>query len=100
LRSSSPRTAISAEDAIERVEVDYEPLPAIADFLQAPTSGIAVHEAFPDNIAGGMAGLPPDEDTFASAACVAKVHVYQQMYVPVPIECRGWSSNGTRRPRN
>lgn len=78
-----------AEDAIERVEVDYEPLPAIADFRAAPDHDVVVHAAHPNNVAGGMAGAPPDEETFANAACVAKAHVYQQMYVPVPIECRG-----------
>ena len=81
-----------AEDAIERVEVDYEPLPALADFTRAAAAaddGVVVHDAYPDNCAGGMAGMPPDEETFDNAAYVAKAHVYQQMYVPVPMECRG-----------
>src|SRR5215212_6803916 len=34
-----------AEDAIELVEVDYEPLPAIADFTNAVNSDVVVHEA-------------------------------------------------------
>ena len=50
---------------------------------------MVVHDAYPDNCAGGMAGMPPDEETFDNAAYVAKAHVYQQMYVPVPMECRG-----------
>lgn len=81
-----------AEDAIEKVEVDYEPLLALADFTKAAAAaqdGILVHDAYPDNVAGGMGGAPPDEATFTGAACVAKAHVYQQMYVPVPIETRG-----------
>jgi carbon-monoxide dehydrogenase large subunit len=85
-----------AEDAADLVDVGYESLPAIADFRTALTSDIAVHEAYPDNNAGGLAGAPPDEDTFASAARVVKEHIYQQMYVPVPIETRGmvveWAS--------
>ena len=36
-----------------------------------------------------MAGAPPDEETFASAAHVVERHVYQQMYAPVPMETRG-----------
>jgi aerobic carbon-monoxide dehydrogenase large subunit len=44
-----------AEDAIELVDVDYEPLPAIADFTKAVGSDVVVHEAYPDNVAGGMA---------------------------------------------
>jgi aerobic carbon-monoxide dehydrogenase large subunit len=78
-----------AEDAVDAVEVDYEPLPAVADFTQAVGSDVVVHEAFPDNVAGGMGGAPPDEETFANAACVASANVYQQIYAPVPIECRG-----------
>lgn len=85
-----------AEDAIELVEVDYEPLPAIADFTRAEGAAVVVHEAYPDNVAGGMSGAPPDEETFAGAACLVSEHISQQIYAPVPIETRGivveWSS--------
>src|ERR1700741_1646659 len=54
-----------AEDAVEPVDVDYEPLPAVADFTQAvrlaAESDVIVHEAYPDNIAGALAGAPPNE---------------------------------------
>ncbi|OBB48242.1 xanthine dehydrogenase family protein molybdopterin-binding subunit [Mycobacterium sp. 852002-51961_SCH5331710] len=82
-----------AEDAVDAVDVDYEPLPAVADFTKAiggAEAGVpVVHEAYPDNVAGGMGGAPPDEETFANAACVASANIYQQIYAPVPIECRG-----------
>ncbi|PEG38074.1 xanthine dehydrogenase [Mycolicibacterium agri] len=78
-----------AEDAVELVDVDYEPLPAVADFTKAVNSDVVVHEAYPDNVAGGMGGAPPDEETFSSAAHVTSAHVYQQIYAPVPIETRG-----------
>ncbi|BDY27223.1 xanthine dehydrogenase family protein molybdopterin-binding subunit [Mycolicibacterium mageritense] len=78
-----------AEDAVDLVEVDYQPLPAVADFRRALTSDVSVHSAYPDNNAGGMGGAPPDEETFDSAAHVVKEHIYQQMYVPVPMETRG-----------
>ncbi|KUI41365.1 xanthine dehydrogenase [Mycobacterium sp. IS-1590] len=78
-----------AEDAVDVVDVDYEPLPAVADFTKAVGSSVVVHEAYPDNVAGGMGGAPPDEETFANAACVASANVYQQIHAPVPIECRG-----------
>jgi carbon-monoxide dehydrogenase large subunit len=85
-----------AEDATDLVDVDYEPLPALADFRQAEGSEVVVHDAYPDNVAGGMAGAPPDEQTFQAAACVASENIYQQIYAPVPIETRGmvveWSS--------
>ncbi|CAN5483693.1 xanthine dehydrogenase family protein molybdopterin-binding subunit [soil metagenome] len=82
-----------AEDAIELVDVDYDPLPAIADFTKAVSlaaeKGLVVHDAYPDNVAGGMAGAPPDEEVFAHAAHVASEHIYQQTHVPVPMETRG-----------
>jgi aerobic carbon-monoxide dehydrogenase large subunit len=78
-----------AEDAVELVDVDYEPVPAVADFTKAVNSEAVVHDAYPDNVAGGMGGAPPDEATFSSAAHVASAHVYQQIYAPVPIETRG-----------
>jgi carbon-monoxide dehydrogenase large subunit len=78
-----------AEDAVDLVDVEYSPLPAIADFRTALDSDVTVHDAYPDNNAGGMAGAPPDEEVFATAAHVVEEHVYQQMYVPVPIETRG-----------
>jgi carbon-monoxide dehydrogenase large subunit len=82
-----------AEDALELIDVDYDPLPAVADFTKAVGGSAAgvpvVHEAYPDNVAGGMGGAPPDEETFANAACVAEANVYQQIYAPVPMETRG-----------
>lgn len=78
-----------AEDAIELVDVDYEPLPSITDFTMAQTSDVLVHDSYPNNVAGGMAGAPPDEEIFQTSACVVKEDVYQQIYAPVPIETRG-----------
>ncbi|WP_445168424.1 xanthine dehydrogenase family protein molybdopterin-binding subunit [Mycolicibacterium sp. Dal123E01] len=78
-----------AEDALELVDVDYDPLPAIADFTKAINSDAVVHDAYPDNVAGGLAGAPPDEEAFAAAAYVADEQIYQQTHVPVPIETRG-----------
>jgi len=78
-----------AEDALELVDVDYDPLPAIADFTKAVGHEAVVHEAYPDNVAGGLAGAPPDEEAFAAAAYVADEQIYQQTHVPVPIETRG-----------
>lgn len=78
-----------AEDAIELVDVDYDPLPAIADFTRAVGADVVIHDDYPDNVAGGLAGAPPDEEVFASAAYVVEERIYQQAYVPVPIETRG-----------
>ena len=85
---SSADSRYIAEDAIELVDVDYEPLPAIADFTTAVGAEVAVHEAYPDNVAGGLAGAPPTKRSRA-AAHVVKERIYQQAYVPVPMETRG-----------
>ena len=87
-----------AEDAVELVDVDYHPLPAIADFTRAVGADVVVHDAYPDNVAGGMAGMPPDEEIFSSAAHVVSANVYQQMYVPVPIETRGMVAEWAAAP--
>ncbi|CAM4452486.1 Caffeine dehydrogenase subunit alpha [Mycobacterium basiliense] len=85
-----------AEDALELIDVDYEPLPSITDFTRAQSSDVLVHDGYADNVAGGMAGAPPDEELFATSACVVKESIYQQIYAPVPIETRGlvveWAS--------
>ncbi|OBG20978.1 xanthine dehydrogenase family protein molybdopterin-binding subunit [Mycobacterium sp. 852002-51057_SCH5723018] len=85
-----------AEDALELIDVDYEPLPAITDFTAAQASDVLVHDSYANNVAGGMGGAPPDEELFASAPCVVKEQIYQQIYAPVPIETRGlvveWSA--------
>ena len=78
-----------AEDAVELVDVDYEPLPAIVDFTTAVGSDVVVHEAYADNVAFALSGAPPDEETFSSAAHVVSKTIYQHMYVPVPMETRG-----------
>lgn len=78
-----------AEDAIELVDVDYEPLPAITDFTLAQSSDVLVHESYANNVAGGMGGAPPDEEVFGGSSCVVEQSVYQQIYAPVPIETRG-----------
>ena len=78
-----------AEDAVELVDVDYEPLPAVADFTKAANADVVVHEQYPDNVAFGLAGAPPDEETISAAAHVVSETIYQHMYVPVPMETRG-----------
>lgn len=87
-----------AEDAIELVNVDYEPLPPVVDYLEARESSELVHEGFAKNIAGRLRGAPPDavNDACAAAAHVVSETFYQQAYAAVPMETRGivveWSS--------
>ena len=93
-----------AEDAVDLVEVDYTPLPALVDFRKAVGGAASdvpvVHAAYPDNVAGGLGGAPPDEELFATAAHVVEEHIYQQMYVPCRSKRAAWSSSGRPPPRN
>jgi carbon-monoxide dehydrogenase large subunit len=80
-----------AEDAAELVEVDYEPLPAVADYRQAQAADVQIHEGHPGNVAGRLSGSPPEpvEDAFAAAPHVVEETIYQQGYAAVPMETRG-----------
>ncbi|WP_284742471.1 xanthine dehydrogenase family protein molybdopterin-binding subunit [Amycolatopsis sp. RTGN1] len=92
--------AYLAEDAAELVDVDYEPLPAIADYTTAENSEARVHDAYPDNVAGQLAGAPSAAaaEEFSSAAHVVEATIHQQGYAAVPMETRGmvveWEAAG------
>ncbi|HEU5302992.1 MAG TPA: xanthine dehydrogenase family protein molybdopterin-binding subunit [Acidimicrobiia bacterium] len=81
-----------AEDAADLVVVDYEPLPAIVDYVAADGSDIAVHAATPGNVVGTMSGPPAAavDEACASAAHVVTETFRQQAYAPVPMETRGF----------
>jgi carbon-monoxide dehydrogenase large subunit len=80
-----------AEDAVDLVVVDYEPLPPIVDYRSGHGGDDLVHEAYAGNVAGFLGGpLEGDlADTFESAAHDVNVTIEQQAYAPVPIETRG-----------
>ena len=80
-----------AADAADLVEVDYEPLPAVADPEKALADGApAVHPQWPDNIAfqfhqeGGNT-----EQAFRDAGVVVKQRITSQRLIPVAMETRG-----------
>ena len=56
-----------AEDAVDLVVVDYEPLPPLADYLDAASHDELVHESYPGNIAMEVALAPPTRSTTCSA---------------------------------
>ena len=83
-----------AEDGSELVVVDYDPLPPVVDYVvagEAAESGALVHEAYPGNVVGRMAGMPPTdvEAAFAAAPHVVAETFHQQAYAAVPMETRG-----------
>jgi carbon-monoxide dehydrogenase large subunit len=87
-------TLEQARDAAEKVEVDYEPLPAVVDLGKA-RSGAAIHEIASDNTCyvwalGDKAAI---DAAFAKAAHVTKLDFVNNRLVPNAIEPR--SANAT-----
>jgi carbon-monoxide dehydrogenase large subunit len=89
-----------AEDAAELVEVDYEPLPAVADYARARASAQLVHEGYPGNLAGELGGAPAETlaGVYDGAAHVVSETIWEQAQGAVPMETRGlvveWSPAG------
>jgi aerobic carbon-monoxide dehydrogenase large subunit len=80
-----------AADALDLIEVDYEPTPAVADPEKALAPGApAVHPEWPDNIAFTFhqEGGEPDK-AFAQAEVVVKQRITSQRLIPTAMETRG-----------
>jgi carbon-monoxide dehydrogenase large subunit len=80
-----------ARDAAERVEVDYTPLPAVADPEKALAPGAAaVHPQWPDNVAFVYKQENGEVDeAFAGAEVIVKQRMEQPRVVASPMEPRG-----------
>ncbi|MEU0372262.1 xanthine dehydrogenase family protein molybdopterin-binding subunit [Streptomyces sp. NPDC006283] len=83
-----------AEDALERVEVGYDPLPVLVDPGHAQaTDAPLLHEDLPDNTAVAVATRVGDPDTaFAGAHAVVREQFEAHRYVASPIETRAVSA--------
>jgi carbon-monoxide dehydrogenase large subunit len=80
-----------AADAVDLIEVEYEPLAAVADPEKALAPGApAVHSEWPDNIAFTyhQEGGEPDQ-AFAAAEVVVKQRILSQRLIPSAMETRG-----------
>ena len=80
-----------AEDALAMIEVDYEPLPAVADAKRAlePDAPLS-HIEYRTNVAGRMVSNVGDTDAaFAKAAHVFREEIFQHRGGPFSMECRG-----------
>lgn len=80
-----------AVDALDLIEVNYEPLPAVADPEKAIQPGApAVHPEWPDNIAFTyhQEGGEP-EKAFAEAEVIVKQRMTSQRLIPAAMETRG-----------
>jgi carbon-monoxide dehydrogenase large subunit len=80
-----------ARDAVDLIEVDYEPLPAVADPEKAIAPGAPpVHPEWPDNIAFTFHQEGGDIDSaFAAAEVVVKQRITSQRLIPTAMETRG-----------
>jgi carbon-monoxide dehydrogenase large subunit len=88
-----------AEDAADLVDIDFDGLTPVANYITSQGSDEMVHEGYPGNVAGQLTGPKPDK---VDAACAAAAHIvtetiYQQAYAAVPMETRGlvveWNGN-------
>lgn len=81
-----------AEDGVDLVEADIEPLPPVLDMTTAGADLVnLVHPELGSNVAGAMAAGPDREldQVFASAPHVITETIRQHRYVAVPMEGRG-----------
>jgi carbon-monoxide dehydrogenase large subunit len=80
-----------ARDAADLVEVEYEPLPAVADPEKALEAGApAVHPEWPDNTAFTFHQEGGDvNQAFAEADVVVKQRIVSQRLIPSAMETRG-----------
>ena len=80
-----------AEDAVETIEVDWEPLPATIDFTKAADPGSPlVHDDVPENVAARFAQVVGDPDSaFSQAAHVFREKLHIERSCGSPIEARG-----------
>ncbi len=81
-----------ARDAVDLIDVDYEPLPVVVDAKKATLDGAPqIHENAPNNIvmewdAGDKAKT---EAAFAAAEVSVKEEIINQRLIPTPMETRG-----------
>jgi aerobic carbon-monoxide dehydrogenase large subunit len=92
-------TAAIAEDALEAVEVDIEPLAAVANRDASQAGDILLFEEAGTNVAAQMMALLGDAGaTFETAPYVRRERFGVHRYTGVPMEARGliaeWDING------
>ncbi|MGW9306920.1 xanthine dehydrogenase family protein molybdopterin-binding subunit [Saccharomonospora azurea] len=84
-------------DAAELVDVDYEPLDAVADVDTAATDEVVLHPDLGTNVVQTHGGEFA-EDTFADCEVVVTRTIDNQRVAPAPLEARGaacaWGDDG------
>src|SRR5438067_2934369 len=90
-------TAAQARDAAELIEVDYQPLPAVASAARAK-GGAPIHEVAPDNTCyvWAIGDKNAVDAAFAKAAHVTKLDFVNNRLVPNAIEPRSANASYSR----
>ncbi len=80
-----------AEDALDLIDVEYDPLPVVHSLEVASAKDAPlVHADVPDNIAAHLVQVVGDPDTvFASAPHVERETLLMDRGAAMPMECRG-----------
>jgi carbon-monoxide dehydrogenase large subunit len=84
-------SAAAARDALDAIDVDYDPLPAVVDPEQAlVSSSPRAHSSLPDNVAFRWGVKGGDTDAaFAKADRVVRQRFVSQRLIPCAMETRG-----------
>ena len=78
-----------AEDAREKIEVQYDPLPAAVD-AESPDPAVVLHEAAPDNVANHFVKSYGDIETaFTEADHIVRTRFRVGRHTGMPLETRG-----------
>ena len=88
--SSSPRRWRRRKDAAEKIEVDYEVLPAVVDVAKAQSAAPPIHDVAPDNTVYDwhLGDKAATDAAFAAAKHVTKLDLVNNRLVPNPMEPR------------
>lgn len=79
-----------AEDALELIDIDYEPLAPVVDYEQAATSPHLVHPELGTNLGASGSGSDPElAQVLESAHLVMTETFHQQRQCNMPMETRG-----------
>jgi carbon-monoxide dehydrogenase large subunit len=92
----------AARDALDLIEVDYEPLPVVVDAEKAMSDGSTlVHDEIGTNVAyrWEVGGGDLDE-AFREAGVVVRQRMRNQRLIPTPMETRGVVARYERGPGN
>ncbi len=91
--------AYQGEDAVELVDVDYDPLPAVIDLVDAASGQVLLYEEAGTNVAANFGDASQlDEHLFDECEVVTTRTILNQRVAPAPMETRAaaaaWDSGG------